>query len=166
MNDKNIFPLILRSAGRLGFIHLSALAAVMAAMYFPEPVGVIFSLLYLAVIYREGCRLYFVLHGRLAATALTACLWQLPGLILAAVYILDLSSWGGIYYYSFFMLEIWQTQHQPLLSLLPLTGSEHPLYYYLYFADVPLLMLWLLLPGFREWRAARRRWFYPPGKKR
>jgi hypothetical protein len=151
---------MLRGLGRLYFIHLTALLAILAAMYFPG-LGLLLALIYLAVIYQEGRRLTAALEGDLFRALMTAVLWQLPALILITVNFLQLSSLGGLYHYSFFMLEIWQTQLLPLLSFLPASWliQGHPVYYYLYTIDIFLLILLVTAPTLRYRLFRRKYWF-------
>jgi hypothetical protein len=156
---------MLKHIGRLYFIHVSALLAVLLATYFSFWLSVGFSLLYLATVYREGRRLCAAYRGNWLKSAGTALVWQMPGLVLAAVHLVPLTGLGVLYHYSFFMLEIWQTQLMPLLSLFPASWliQGRPVYYYLYFIDSCLLIIWLLLPVLCCRRSRKtRRFLIPP----
>jgi hypothetical protein len=152
---------MLKCVGRLYFIHMTAWLAILTAMYFPAPVGIIFASVYLLILFQEGQYLAGRLRGRLLKSVTAAVLWQLPALLLISVRLLRLQQLGSFYYDGFFMLELWQTPLLPLLSLLP--GSwliqGRPPYYYLYYIDILALMLWIVFPTLLYRRRARRYWF-------
>ena len=138
---------MLKCITRLWFIHIISLLTILFSMYFPV-FDVVLSLVFLVFIYLEGRLIVYKTNGSLWQVSVIALSWQFPALLLILVNTFDLSQFTALYHYSYFMLEIWQTQLLPLLSLIPPTWTYQgmPLYYYLYFIDIPLLMFLLILP--------------------
>ena len=140
---------ILKPVFRVYCLHLSAILAVWLAMYFPG-LDIILSTLYLLLLWEEGKYTYRMLRNP-KKQAVIACMWQLPGFILASSIILGVDRLTDFAYYFVFILELWFTPILPLVSLLPAwTIWERPIYFYLLFMMVPILAVYYYLPGYRK----------------
>jgi hypothetical protein len=126
--------------------YLSAVLAIWLGMYFPG-LDILLCIVYIYLLWEEGKYAAQKVQNR-KKQALTAFLWQLPGIVLSASVIAGLDRLTDFAYYFLFMLELWQTPILPLISLIPAwTIFEHPLYFYLLFIMVPAVTIFYYLPA-------------------
>lgn len=114
-------------------------------MYF-SGLDLLLAFLYLCLIWREAS--YSGTRFQPLQQGIISTLWQLPGIVLAAVVLLGLGQAADFSYYSIFILQLWHTPVLPLISLFPLSSvGDKPLYYYILFLLVPLLWIFYWLPA-------------------
>jgi len=141
---------------RIYFIHLCAIVAVWLAMYYPGA-DIAVSLLYCYVIWKEGRYAAFQL-ATCRESVIAGLLWQMPALLLSGAALLDLKI-TDLTYYSIFILQLWETPVMPIISLGPRAlGLNKPLYYYMLFIMIPILLLLYIQPLTRRVRKPGRRY--------
>jgi len=130
---------IRKQLGRLYFLHIFAILAVWLSMYIPG-LDFLFAIIYILLIIVEGKESVVSLGA--SQTLIAALLWQLPGLVLAALVMQSLS------YNAIFLLEIWVTPLIPVISLAPalFTHAYSITYYQGYYGALLAIILLYLFP--------------------
>ena len=121
-----------KAIGRLYFLHITAVLAIWAAMYYPGW-DKFCSVLYILVLIAE----IRLLVSQVKSLLTVALAWSLPWIMAALSSVLALD-WWGLGNIGFFILTCWYTPWLPLLVGAKTIIAGYPLYYYLLLA-LPLV---------------------------
>ncbi len=130
--------IIHKKLGRLYFIQAFAVPTVWLGMYIPG-IDVLLAIVYILIIFAEGKSSMDSLGS--SRVFVLALLWQMPGFLLAALFLLTQSLYFVV------MLELWATPLIPFISLLPkflaLSGIA---YYQVFFAALLVMIFFFVIP--------------------